>query len=123
MITSPSPIQQPPPPEEKAPEEKKEIYKTRTLAGQTPMARFFKAILRTIFKGLYYLFRAMGSHKLVTFIMLLLIVGSAIVANYATTKQWPFGIGEDQFNFHIHGGNGGGDLVQNWLFHLRDGNL
>jgi hypothetical protein len=65
----------------------------------------------------------MGNHKLVTFIMILLILGSATAANYAVTREFPFGIGNDPFNFHIRGGNGGGDQVKNWLFALRDGNV
>jgi len=48
-------------------------------------------------------------------------MGSAVVANYAVTKEWPFGIGYDPFNFHIRGGNGGCDQVKNWLFALRAG--
>ncbi len=83
-----------------------------------------KTILRPIFKGLYYIFRAMGSHKLVTLIMLLLLIASAIGANFAVTREWPFGIGNDPFNFHVRGGgNGGGDQVKNWMYDLRDGNI
>lgn len=55
--------------------------------------------------------------------MLLLIIGSAITANFAVTGAWPFGIGNDPFNFHIHGGNGGGDQVKNWMYDLRGGNI
>jgi|SRR6185312_15543148 len=123
MIGSPSPTQQPQPPEQRAPEPKKVTY-TRPRAGQSPAALFVKTILRPIFKGLYYLFRAVGGHKLVTLIVLLLLVGSAIAANYAATGQWPFGIGNDPFNFHVRGGgNGGGDQVKNWMYDLRDGNI
>ena len=119
-MISPSPTQQPP--EQTTPESKKVEYTSRQRAGQTPTARFFKAIFRPIFRGIYYLLRGMRNHKLVTFIMILLILGSAIGINYAVTKQGPFGIGNDQFNFHIHGTNGGGEQVQNWLYALRDGN-
>ncbi len=66
----------------------------------------------------------MGRHKLVTLVMLLLLIGSAIGANFAVTGEWPFGIGSDPFNFHVRGGgNGGGDQVKNWMYALRDGNL
>jgi hypothetical protein len=122
MITSPSPTQQPQPPEQKAPEQKKVTY-TRPRAGQSPAALFVKNILRPIFKGLYHVFRFVGGHKLVTLVMLLLLIGSAIAANFAVTKEWPFGIGNDPFNFHVHGGNGGGDQVKNWMYALRDGNI
>jgi hypothetical protein len=122
MITSPSPAQQPQPPEQKVPEPKKETF-TRPRVGQTPGALFVKSILRPIFKVLYYVFRFVGGHKLITLIMLLLIIGSAITANFAVTGGWPFGIGNDPFNFHIHGGNGGGDQVKNWMYDLRGGNI
>jgi len=122
MITSQSPTQQPQPPEQKAPEQKKVTY-TRPRVGQSPTALFVKKILRPIFKGLYHVFRFVGGHKLVTLVMLLLLIGSAIAANFAVTKEWPFGIGNDPFNFHIHGGNGGGEQVKNWMYALRDGNI
>lgn len=120
MISS-SPTQQPP--EQTTPEEKKVEYASRQRAGQTPAARFVKAIFRPIFRGIYYLLRGMRSHKLVTLIMILLILGSAIGVNYAVSGQWPFGIGNDPFNFHVKGGNGGGQQVQNWLYDMRDGNV
>jgi len=122
MITSPSPTQQPQPPEQKAPEQKKVTY-TRPRAGQSPSALFVKTILRPIFKVLYHVFRFVGGHKLITLIMLLLLIGSAVAANFAVTKEWPFGIGNDPFNFHIHGGNGGGEQVKNWMYAMRDGNI
>ena len=124
MITSPSPAQQPQPPEQKAPEPKKEKYTPlKPRVGQTPAARFVKAIFRPFFKAIYYVLRAMRNHKLITLIMLLLIVGSAITANSVVTGEGPFGIGYDPFNFHIHGGKGGGDQVKNWMYDLRDGNI
>ncbi|HZU67418.1 MAG TPA: hypothetical protein VFA09_09070 [Ktedonobacteraceae bacterium] len=125
MISSPSPTSQPQPqlPEQKTQEEKKDPYR-RPRAGQSPAAVFVKNLLRPIFKGLYYVFHAMGRHKLVTLVMLLLLLGSAIGANFAVTREWPFGIGNDPFNFHVRGGgNGGGDQVKNWMYALRDGNL
>ena len=120
-MISPSPTQQPP--EQTTPEKKKVIYTPTKRAGETPAALVAKSIFRPIFKGLYYLFRGMRNHKLVTFIMLLLIVGTATAANYAVTKEWPLGIGNDPFNFHVRGSNGGGDQVKNWLYALRDGNV
>lgn len=120
-MISPSPTQQPP--EQTASEARKIEYASRQRAGQTPAARFVKAIFRPIFRGIYYLLRAMRNHKLVAVIMILLILGSAIAANYAVTGEWPFGIGNDQFNFHVKGGNGGGEQVQNWLYAMRDGNV
>jgi len=120
-MISPSPTQQPP--EQTTPESKKVEYTSRQRAGQTPTARFFKAIFRPIFRGIYYLLRGMRNHKLVTFIMILLILGSAVAANYVFARELPFGIGNDPFNFHVKGGNGGGEKVQNWLYDIRDGNV
>lgn len=121
-MISPSPTQQPP--EQTQPEQKKiEYTPLRKRTGETPAALFIKRIFRPIFKGIYYLMRGMRNHKLVTFIMILLILGSATAANYAATRELPFGIGNDPFNFHIRGSNGGGDQVRNWLYALRDGNV
>lgn len=120
-MISPSPTQQPP--EQTASEARKVEYASRQRAGQTRTARFIKAIFRPIFRGIYYLLRAMRNHKLVTFIMILLILGSAIAANYALAGEWPLGIGNDPFNFHVKGGSGGGEQVQNWLYAMRDGNV
>ena len=120
-MLSPSPTQQPP--EQTTPEPKKVTSTPVERAGQTPAALLVKGIFRPIFKGIYYILRAMRNHKLVSFVMILLILAGAIAANLAVTKEWPFGIGNDQFNFHIHGTNGGGDQVQNWLYALRDGNV
>src|SRR5437588_13058315 len=110
MIRSPSPTQQPP--EQPASEPKKVISTPRRRAGQTAAAQFTKRLLRPLFKGLYYLLRAMRSHKLVSLLAIVLILGSATAVNYYETGQWPFGLGNDPFNFHIHGTNGGGDQVK-----------
>ncbi len=121
-MLSPSPPQQPP--EQTQPEPKKVVRTpTRQRTGETSSALFIKRIFHPIFKGIYYLLHGMGNHKLVTFIMILLILGSATAANYAVTREFPFGIGNDPFNFHIRGSNGGGDQVKNWLFALRDEQL
>src|SRR5713101_7190446 len=120
-MLSPSPTQQPP--EQTTPEPKKIEYKSRQRAGQSPTARFFKAIFRPIFRAIYYLLRGMRNHKLITLIMILLILSSAISANYVLTSEWPFGIGNDPFNFHAKGGKGGGEQVQNWLYDMRDGHV
>jgi hypothetical protein len=120
MISSPSPTQQPP---QQSEQEKKKVVRN-TLAkrrpGQAPFALFVKAIFRPIFKGLYYLLTAMRKHKLITLLVILLLFASSSVVNYFETGQAPFGIGYDQFNFQIHGGDGGGEKVKNWLYAVRD---
>lgn len=124
MIPGPtSPTRQPPDgqPGQSAQEPKKVTSTPRKRAGQSPAAMFTKALLRPIFKGLYYLISAVRGHKLVTFIAILLILGSATAVTFYQTGQWPLGIGYDQFNFQVHGSNVGGDQVKSWLFALREG--
>ncbi len=121
-MLSPSPTQQPP--KQIAPEQKK-IRSTpaRKQPGQSPTAKFIKAVFRPILKGLYYLLQGIRKHIALTIAILLLLTISMSLTNYFTTGQFPFGIGNDQFNFHVHGTNGGGDRVKNWVYHLRQGNV
>ncbi len=123
MISSPSPTQQPPDPDVKPAERQVKSASTRQRPGQTPTAKFFKTILRPIFKGIYYLLRGIRTHKLVTLGIVVLLLISVFATSYFSTGLLPFGIGNDQFNFHVNGKNGGGDLVKNWLYALRDGNV
>lgn len=119
-MLSPSP--QPP---AVAPEpEKKKVGATplRKRTGQTPFALALKAIFRPIFKGLYYLIQFVRHHALLTLIAIVLLLVSTSLTGYFTTGLWPFGIGHDQFNFHINGTSGGGEQVKNWVYHLREGN-
>lgn len=120
ISSSPSPAQKPP---EQSEQEKKKIVRNtlaRRRAGQTPIALFFKAIFRPFFKGLYYLLSAVRKHKLITLLVIVLLFASSSIVNYVETGQAPFGIGYDQFNFQIHGGDGGGEKVKNWLYAVRD---
>ncbi len=120
---SPTPTQQKPDPDVLVKPEEKKIKSTpaRRKASQTPTALFFKAIFRPIFKGIYYTLRAIRTHKLVTFLLLLLLIGSSIFATYLVTQSWPFGVGSDQFSFRVNGKNFSGEHVKNWLYALRDG--
>jgi hypothetical protein len=121
-MISPSPTQQPP----KAPTpERKEVKLTplRRRLGETPGARFVKAIFRPLFKGIYYTIQFTRTRKLISFIALLLLLASISVTSFFSTGLWPFGIGNDQFNFHVHGTSGGGEAVKNWLYALRKGDV
>jgi len=120
-MISPSPTQQQP--ERDAKPEPKTIKSTpiRDRTGETPLALFVKAIFRPLFKGIYYLMRAMRNHKLVTLILIVLLLSSSTVATYITTGQWPLGIGSDQFDFHVNGKSFSGEHVKNWLYALRNG--
>lgn len=120
MLSS-TPTQKPPAQQS---EQKKTVKMTpsRRRAGQTSLALFIKGIFRPLFKGLYYLLVGMRTHKLLTLIVVLLLLASVFVTNYLAIGTFPFGIASDPFNFHVHGTNGGGDQVKNWLYALRDGN-
>lgn len=121
-MISPTPTQQRP---DQQPQPQEKVVKstpTRKRAGETPAALFVKAIFRPIFKGLYYLLRAVRTHKWATLLVILLLLISVSATTYVTTGELPLGIDHDPFNFHVNGGNGGGDQVQHWLYALRDGN-
>lgn len=122
MLASPSPTQQRPERDLKPEEKKVKSTPARKRTGQTPLAQFIKAIFRPIFKGVYFLLRAIRDHKLITLILIIVLLGSSTLATYLTTGALPFGIGSDPFHaFNIHG-NGSSDHEKNWLYDLRDGN-
>ncbi|MBV8694750.1 MAG: hypothetical protein JO125_01370 [Chloroflexi bacterium] len=121
-MLSPSPTQ---PSSEPSKAEKKEINLSpaQRRLGQTPAALLIKAILRPIFKLIYYTIKGVRNHFWLTLLLLFLLIVSISLTSYVTTKQLPFGVGNDPFNFHVRGGDGGGDHVKNWLYALRDGNV
>ncbi|MDQ2885622.1 MAG: hypothetical protein M3Y39_06005 [Chloroflexota bacterium] len=119
MLT-PSPTQQPPSVPEPGKDDK---YNLPGRKGEQSFGLFLKAIFRPILKGLYYILRFMGSHKLLTLLLILLLIGSGVFTSFLVTKQGPFGIGNDPFQLRVDGKLvGGGDNIRNWLYHLRDGN-
>ena len=120
-MLSPSPTQQPP--VQTTPEQKKTVSSTpaRQRPGQTPTARFFKALFRPILKALYYVLRWIVSHFPLAILVIFLLLASIFATTYFTTGQFPYGLGSDQFNFHIRGTDGGGTAVKNWVYALRDG--
>jgi hypothetical protein len=120
-MLSPSPTQ--PPPAPPAPEQARPaLTPIQRRTGQTPGARFIKAILRPFFKVFYYIVKGIRTHKLFTLLAIVLLVASISFTMKVATGTFPFGIGSDPFNFQTNGGNGGGDHVKNWLYALRDGN-
>ena len=122
-MISPSPTQQPPEQNSENDEQRRSVRSTpsRRRAGQTPAALFMKAIFRPIFKLIYYTFRFIRGHKVLSLVAILLLLTSITLTTYATTGQWPYGIGSDPFDFHVRGTNGGGDKVKAWLYALRNG--
>jgi len=91
--------------------------------GETPLAKALKAVLRPIFKGLYYVIRAIRGHKLLSLVVLLLLVVSIFATSYFATGRLPFS-GSNQSQ--VQNANGSSvpvpDSVQNWLMALRAGN-
>ncbi len=120
-MLSPSPTQQPP--VQTTPEPKRKVRSTpsRRNPGQTPTARFLKTIFRPILKILYYALRWVATHFPLTILIVFLLLASIFATTYFTTGQFPYGLGGDQFNFHVRGTDGGGIAVKNWLYALRDG--
>ena len=120
-MLSPSPTQQPP--VQTTPEQKKTVHSTpdRKRPGQTPTARFLKAFFRPILKALYYVLRWIATHFPLAILVVFLLLASIFATTYFTTGQLPYGLGGDQFNFHIKGTDGGGTAVKNWMYALRDG--
>ncbi|GAC1391577.1 MAG: hypothetical protein NVS4B11_32720 [Ktedonobacteraceae bacterium] len=119
-MLSPSPTQQPP--VQSALEQKRPVRST-PMRKQSPTARLVKAIFRPILKGVYYLLTGIREHIALALAIILLFAISITATNYFTTGQLPFGVGNDQFNFHVHGTSGGGDRVKSWVYHLREGNV
>jgi hypothetical protein len=120
-MLSPSPTQ--PPPAPPVPEQARPaLTPIQARTGQTPAARFIKAILRPFFKVFYYVVRGIRTHKLFTLLTIVLLVASISFTMKIATGAFPFGIGSDPFNFQTKGGDVGGDHVKNWLYALRDGN-
>jgi hypothetical protein len=60
-------------------------YHTRRRAGETPVARGIKAILRPILKLLYFILSWIKNHKIVALLALILLVGSVFLTSYFTT--------------------------------------
>jgi hypothetical protein len=104
-------------------EQKKPLYTPKKKRpGQGPVALFVKAIFRPIFKGVYYLFRGVRRHKLVTLLAILIFIAAAIVANGVVTKTWPFIGAPDPVQSLTQHDQASGDNVRGWLYALRDGN-
>lgn len=116
-MISPSPTQQPPAPERVQPGS----TPIRRRTGETSAARFIKALLRPIFKVFYFIINGIRTHKLLTLLAIVLLVGSISATMKVTTGVFPFGIGSDPFN-NFQGKNVNGDHIKNWLYALRDGN-
>jgi hypothetical protein len=119
MISSPSPTQQSP--ADPAPRPVKSSTPLRKRPGETPFALFLKMIFRPFLKLLYYTLSGIRKHKFFTLLLVLLLAVSISVTSFLATGLWPFSIGDDQFNFHIRGGSGGGEVVKNWLYALQHG--
>ncbi len=118
-MISPSPTQQPPAPQ---PEQKK-VSSTpiRPRVGQTPTALFIKSIFRPIFKGIYYLFRWIGGHKLITLALILVVLASSVITTYVTTRALPFASNDSLKPIAAYD-QGSADHIKAWLDALQNGN-
>jgi hypothetical protein len=123
-MISPPPAQSSPSQEAPA-TERKYVGSTpaRKRIGQTPAALLIKAIFRPLFKGLYYTMRWVGSHKLVSLLALLLLVGSIFVTSILSTGKTPLGNGSDVVKQAANSHPNLSPYVQNWLVALRDGDI
>ena len=118
-MISPSPTQQTPSNPERVQPGSTPI---RRRTGDTPAARFIKALLRPIFKVFYFIIQGIRTHKLLTLLFIVLLAGSISATMKVTTGEFPFGIGSDPFNFQTKGGTAPADHIKNWLYAMRDGN-
>ncbi len=117
------------PPEEPEAASKKVVISTpsKKRPGETPLALAIKAILRPVFKGLYYLIRAIRAHKwlVLAIIVLLLVAGS--LTSFFTTGSWvPFGLGSSNSSAAQQALPGKPQLspdVNNWLVALRTADI
>lgn len=126
--TQPPPTQVVPPPstteQNAATPTKVSLTPARRRMGQAPLALAIKAILRPIFKLLYYTIRWMRSHKFAALLAIVLILASIFATNYLLTGQTLSSSNSSattqqsvQENTQIS------PDVQNWLLALRSGDL
>lgn len=92
--------------------------------GQAPLALAIKAILRPIFKLLYYTIHWMRTHRLATLLAIVLIVGSVFATDYLLAGQTPFS-SRPSTNVQQFGQDSSAITsdIQNWLLALRSGDL
>ena len=96
MLTAPPTL--PGPQRSPIPEQREQADATKQVAltpskprmGETPAARFVKAILRPPIKIIYYAITWMRSHKLASLITLVLLLLSISVTTRLVTGYWPF---------------------------------
>lgn len=95
----------------------------RRRAGQTPLARFVKAIFRPIFKILYYIIRWMRGHFLVVLAAIVLLVGSLLFTSYFLTGALlPFSTTDTTIQQDLTSSNPQvSPNIQSWITALRDG--
>lgn len=92
-------------------------------AGQTPIARFVKAIFRPILKALYYIIRWIREHFLVILAAIVLLVGSFLLTSYFLTGALlPFSTTNTTIQQDLKSSNPQvSPAIQSWITALRDG--
>ncbi|QBD79959.1 hypothetical protein EPA93_29840 [Ktedonosporobacter rubrisoli] len=133
-MLSPSPTQQPPESlarpaenvasseEQRANAEAKKVKLTPLKArmGQAPAALLIKGIIRPILKALYYLIRWIRSHKLLAFIVLILLIASIVLTSYFVTGNAPL---SDNTSSGLQDNPQLNPYVRTWILALKDGDL
>ncbi len=91
-MISPSPTQPSPSPE--VPERaQRASTPVRRRTGETPAARFVKAIFRPFFKVFYYVINGIRTHKLYTLLVIVLLVASISATMKISTGVFPLALG------------------------------
>lgn len=132
----PSPTRPPSPPnmyppaveQETTPATKKvAMTPSRRRLGETPAARAIKAILRPIFKALYYAIAWIRTHKLVMLIAIVLLAASIVLTTYFTTGALPFSSSNsasgNSAQQNIQGNPQISPYIQQWLVALQNGDF
>ncbi len=137
FMLSPSPIRQPSAPpspslppvypqEEVAAEATNVVVSTpsRKRFGETPLALAAKALLRPLFKALYYLIQAIRTHKWLTLsILVLLLAGVSFTSRFITGSWIPFSSTSGTVVQPLQGNPQLSPDVHNWLVALRDADI
>ncbi|GER87401.1 hypothetical protein KDW_15630 [Dictyobacter vulcani] len=95
----------------------------RNRIGQSRLALAIKALLRPIFKFLYYTIHWMQCNKLSTLLASLLLLASIFATTYFASGQLPFSSNSDNLQQSVQHNPAISSDVQAWLLALRAGDL
>ncbi|GCE26041.1 hypothetical protein KDA_15250 [Dictyobacter alpinus] len=125
--TQPPPTRVAPPPSQIEPANAEQprvaLTPARKRVGQSPFALVIKAILRPIFKLLYYVIRWIRTHKLVTLLALILLLASIFATTYFASGQTPLSSSSNSLQQSVQSNPDLSPDVQTWLLALRAGDI